>query len=90
MKNSKSVVFKRQQALLKELREEKTIDVESVAKKLSVSPTTIRRDLVMFEKQNRHEGPHEGILQNAPHARLLTGRRFHHHPAARQESLPPP
>ncbi|MBQ5503237.1 MAG: DeoR family transcriptional regulator, partial [Selenomonas sp.] len=46
MKNSKSVVFKRQQALLKELREEKTIDVESVAKKLSVSPTTIRRDLV--------------------------------------------
>ncbi|MBQ2086949.1 MAG: DeoR/GlpR transcriptional regulator [Selenomonas sp.] len=60
MKNSKSVVFKRQQALLKELREEKTIDVESVAKKLSVSPTTIRRDLVMFEKQNLVERFHGG------------------------------
>lgn len=60
MKNSKSVVFKRQQALLKELREEKTIDVETVAKKLAVSPTTIRRDLIMFEKQNLIERFHGG------------------------------
>ena len=60
MKNSKSVVFKRQQALLKELREEKTIDVETVAKKLDVSPTTIRRDLIMFEKQNLIERFHGG------------------------------
>ena len=60
MKNSKSVVFKRQQALLKELREEKTIDVETVAQKLNVSPTTIRRDLVMFEKQNLIERFHGG------------------------------
>ena len=60
MKNSKSVVFKRQQALLKELREQKTIDVETVAQKLSVSPTTIRRDLVMFEKQNLIERFHGG------------------------------
>ena len=60
MKNSKSVVFKRQQALLKELREEKTIDVETVAQKLGVSPTTIRRDLVMFEKQNLIERFHGG------------------------------
>ncbi len=60
MKNSKSVVFKRQQALLKELREEKTIDVETMAKKLDVSPTTIRRDLIMFEKQNLIERFHGG------------------------------
>ena len=60
MKNSKSVVFKRQQALLKELREEKTVDVETVAQKLGVSPTTIRRDLVMFEKQNLIERFHGG------------------------------
>lgn len=60
MKNSKSVVFKRQQALLKELREQKTIDVETVAQKLDVSPTTIRRDLVMFEKQNLIERFHGG------------------------------
>ncbi|MBE6085231.1 MAG: DeoR/GlpR transcriptional regulator [Selenomonas ruminantium] len=60
MKNSKSVVFKRQQALLKELREAKTIDVETVAKKLNVSPTTIRRDLIMFEKQNLIERFHGG------------------------------
>ena len=38
MKNSKSVVFKRQQALLKELREEKTIDVETVAKSWTFPP----------------------------------------------------
>ncbi len=60
MKNSKSVVFKRQQALLKELRQEKTIDVETVAQKLAVSPTTIRRDLIMFEKQNLIERFHGG------------------------------
>lgn len=60
MKNSKSAVFKRQQALLKELREQKTIDVETVAQKLAVSPTTIRRDLVMFEKQNLIERFHGG------------------------------
>ncbi len=52
MKNSKSVVFKRQQAVLKILKEQKTIDVESVSQKLNVSPTTIRRDLQMFEKQH--------------------------------------
>ena len=60
MKNSKSVVFKRQQALLRELRETKTIDVETVARKLAVSPTTIRRDLIMFEKQNLIERFHGG------------------------------
>lgn len=52
MKNSKSVVFKRQQAILKVLKEHNVIDVESIAKELDVSPTTIRRDLQMFEKQH--------------------------------------
>lgn len=52
MKNSKSVVFKRQQALLKELQEKHTIDVDTTAQILDVSPTTIRRDLAMFEKQH--------------------------------------
>lgn len=51
MKNSKSVVFKRQQALLKKLQEEKQIDVETVAAEMGVSPTTVRRDLIMFEQQ---------------------------------------
>ncbi len=59
MKNSKSVVFKRQQAVLKLLKEYRSMDVETIAEKLSVSPTTIRRDLQMFEKQhliNRYHG----------------------------------
>lgn len=52
MKNSKSIVFRRQQALLQKLQEKKQIDVETIASELNVSPTTIRRDLMMFEKQN--------------------------------------
>lgn len=51
MKNSKSIILKRQQALLSVLKEKKTIDVDDIAKKLAVSPTTIRRDLAMFEEQ---------------------------------------
>ena len=60
MKNSKSVVFRRQQALLKLLKEIKTIDVDTAAKRLNVSPTTIRRDLMMFEKQHLVERFHGG------------------------------
>lgn len=52
MKNSKSVVFRRQQALLKLLQDHKSIDVDTAAQELSVSATTIRRDLIMFEKQH--------------------------------------
>lgn len=69
MKNSKSVVFKRQQALLKALKEYGSIDVETIAQELKVSATTIRRDLQMFEKQNLvtrfHGGAQlaEGTLQ---------------------------
>lgn len=65
MKNSKSVVFKRQQAILKELKEKNVIDVDEVAALLKVSPTTIRRDLQMFEKQHLIARFHGG-------ARLLT------------------
>jgi DeoR family transcriptional regulator, fructose operon transcriptional repressor len=59
MKNSKSVVFKRQQEILKLLKTYKVIDVDAISKKLSVSATTIRRDLQMFENQhliNRFHG----------------------------------
>lgn len=66
MKNSKSVVFRRQQELLKLLKEAKTIDVDTASQKLNVSPTTIRRDLVMFEKQHLVERFHGG-------AQLLAG-----------------
>lgn len=52
MKNSKSIVFKRQQTILKMLENNKTIDVDNAATELNVSSTTIRRDLSMFEKQH--------------------------------------
>ena len=52
MKNSKSVVFKRQQAILKALKEQGTIEVDALSHELGVSATTIRRDLQMFEKQH--------------------------------------
>lgn len=60
MKNSKSEVFRRQQALLRRLQQEKQIDVETVAGEMGVSPTTIRRDLIMFEQQNLVKRFHGG------------------------------
>ncbi|EGK57685.1 DeoR family transcriptional regulator [Centipeda periodontii DSM 2778] len=51
MKSSKAVIYRRQQNLLKLLQREKTIEVESAAQELGVSPTTIRRDLQEFSKQ---------------------------------------
>lgn len=51
MKNSKSIVFKRQQNLLRYLQEKKEIDIDGAARRLGVSPTTVRRDLMMFEHQ---------------------------------------
>lgn len=65
MKNSKSIVFKRQQAILKELREKREVDVDSLSKLLEVSPATVRRDLQMFEQQKLVTRFHGG-------ARLLT------------------
>lgn len=64
MKNSKSVIFRRQQELLKLLQKENTIDVESSAKALGVSPTTIRRDLETFASQHIVTRFHGGAQLN--------------------------
>ena len=66
MKNSKSAVMRRQQELLKLLKEEKQIDVDRAADVLAVSATTIRRDLMGFEEQHLIERFHGG-------ARLIEG-----------------
>lgn len=52
MKNSKGIVFKRQQYILKCLKESHRVQVDDLAEKMKVSPTTIRRDLQIFEQQN--------------------------------------
>lgn len=51
MKNSKGVVYKRQQYILSRLKEKRTIRVEDLAQDLQVSNVTIRRDLQEFEAQ---------------------------------------
>jgi DeoR/GlpR family transcriptional regulator of sugar metabolism len=66
MKNSKSVVFKRQQYILKVLKEYKDVQVDDLAQQLKVSPTTIRRDLQIFEGKSIVSRFHGG-------ARLLEG-----------------
>ncbi len=60
MKNSKTIVFKRQQAILKALKEKNVVHVENIAQKLNVSATTVRRDLQMFEQQHLVERFHGG------------------------------
>jgi len=60
MKSSKSVVFRRQQQLLELLQTEKQISVDTAAAQLEVSTTTIRRDLIMFEKQHLVQRFHGG------------------------------
>lgn len=49
MKNSSGLVSKRQQLILQELKENGTVKVDDLSKKLGVSPITIRRDLQLFE-----------------------------------------
>lgn len=49
MKNNKSIVYKRQQLILKYLKENNTVKVDDLANILSVSPITVRRDLQIFE-----------------------------------------
>ena len=51
MKNSKGVVFKRQQEILKLLQEHRQLSVEELSSRLEVSEITIRRDLQRFEDQ---------------------------------------
>ena len=48
MKNSKGVVFKRQQEILKLLQEHRQLSVEELSDRLEVSEITIRRDLQRF------------------------------------------
>lgn len=67
MKSSKSVIFKRQQNILQCLKENKTVHVDEIAQKLNVSPTTIRRDLQIFEQKQLVERFHGG-------AQLLAGK----------------
>jgi DeoR/GlpR family transcriptional regulator of sugar metabolism len=49
MKNSNGLVSKRQQLILQYLKEDHTVKVYELSKKLGVSPITIRRDLQLFE-----------------------------------------
>lgn len=49
MKNSSGLVSKRQQLILQYLKENGTVKVDDLSKKLGVSPITIRRDLQLFE-----------------------------------------
>lgn len=60
MKNSRSIVIRRQQALLQLLKEQQRVDVEAAASALAVSPTTIRRDLMTFERQHLVKRYHGG------------------------------
>ncbi|MBD7910816.1 MULTISPECIES: DeoR/GlpR family DNA-binding transcription regulator [Clostridium] len=50
MKNSNSLVSKRQQLILQYLKDNETVKIDDLSKKLGVSPITIRRDLQLFEQ----------------------------------------
>lgn len=51
MKNNKENVYKRQQKILQCLKKNKTVYVDKLASCLEVTPITVRRDLIMFEKK---------------------------------------
>ena len=67
MKNSKGVVFKRQQEILKLLQEHRQLSVEELSSRLEVSEITIRRDLQRFEDQGLIERFYGG-------AKYITGK----------------
>lgn len=50
MKNSNGLVSKRQQLILQELKDNRTVKIDELSKKLGVSPITIRRDLQLFQE----------------------------------------
>ncbi|MDS0526402.1 DeoR/GlpR family DNA-binding transcription regulator [Clostridium sp. SHJSY1] len=50
MKKSNSLVSKRQQLIFQDLKDNGTVKIDDLSKKLEVSPITIRRDLQIFEK----------------------------------------
>ena len=67
MKNSKSIILRRQQSLLSALKTKKTIGVEEIARELGVSPTTVRRDLNHFAARHivsRFHGGAQLIKEN--------------------------
>lgn len=82
MKNSKGVVYKRQQYILKCLKENQTVQVDELAEKLKISPTTIRRDLQIFEQQNIVKRFHggaklvEGNLKEDPAPDTLSPKKI--------------
>lgn len=51
MKSNKNIVYGRQQSILQYLKDNKSIKINELAKKFSVSPLTIRRDIQMFEEK---------------------------------------
>ena len=51
MKTSKDLVNKRRDLIMKEIQIKKTVDVDELAEKFSVSKITVRRDLQYWEDQ---------------------------------------
>lgn len=64
MKNSKGVVFKRQQHILQHLKNCQSAHIDELADLLNVSPITIRRDLQIFEKKGIISRFHGGAAIN--------------------------
>ncbi len=60
MKNSRSIILRRQQSLLSVLKSKKTIGIDEMARELAVSPTTVRRDLNQFAARHIVERFHGG------------------------------
>lgn len=61
------LIVERQQRLLDILREQKASDLESLASALSVSGSTIRRDLDALERQGLIERTHGGAVYRGRH-----------------------
>lgn len=72
MKSSNSIISKRQQLILQSLKEDRTVKIDDLSKKLGVSPITIRRDLQVFQDNGIVEKFHggatlkEGTLNDDP------------------------
>ncbi|MHB8963531.1 MAG: DeoR/GlpR family DNA-binding transcription regulator [Saccharofermentanales bacterium] len=68
MKNSKGVVYKRQQHILQHLRNYQSARIDELSELLDVSPITIRRDLEIFEKKGIVTRFHGGASLNSARA----------------------
>lgn len=90
MKSSKSIVLARQQAILKLLKQEHRIDVDTVSARLGVSPTTVRRDLAMFEEQKlvrRFHGGAELVEGTLKEEDIFLGDATLHKDLAQKEAI---